>query len=47
MDAEINDMPGTLITNSAAIFRFQSDTTRKRFEPGHSLFTFPVVHSAP
>ena len=23
------------------------NTTRKRFEPGHNLFTFPVVHSAP
>ena len=23
------------------------NTTRKRFEPGHKLFTFPVVHSAP
>ena len=23
------------------------DTTRKRFEAGHNLFTFPVVHSAP
>ena len=22
-------------------------TTRKRFEPGHNPFTFPVVHSAP
>ena len=22
------------------------NTTRKRFEPGHNLFTFPVVHSA-
>ena len=45
MDAEINDLPGTLITNSGAIFRF--NTTRKWFEPGHNLFTFPVVHSAP
>ena len=23
------------------------NTTRKRFKPGHNLFTFPVVHSAP
>ena len=23
------------------------NATRKRFEPGHNLFTFPVVHSAP
>ena len=46
MDAEINDSPGTLITNSGAIF-IGFNTTRKRFEPGHNLFTFPVVHSAP
>ena len=26
MDAEINDSPGTLITKSAAIFRFQYNT---------------------
>ena len=26
MDAEINDSPGTLITNSGAIFRFQYNT---------------------
>ena len=45
MDAEINDSPGTLITISAAICSF--NTTRKRFESGHNLFTFPVVHSAP
>ena len=43
MDAEINDSRGTLITNSAAIFRFQYNTQT----PGHNLFTFPVVHSAP
>ena len=23
------------------------NTTRKRFESGHNLFTFPVVHSTP
>lgn len=22
------------------------NTTRKRFEPGHNLFTFPLVHPA-
>ena len=58
MDAEINDSPGTLITNSFFFFFFcyniffllqylGFNTTRKRFEPGHNLFTFPVVHSAP
>ena len=36
MAAENNDSPSTL--------RFT--TTRKRFETGHNLFTFPLVHSA-
>ena len=39
MDAEINDSPGTQYVGF--------NTTRKRFEPGHNLFTFPEVHSAP
>ena len=45
MDAEINDSPGTLITTLEQYLGF--NTTRKRFEPGHNLFTFSVVHSAP
>ena len=39
MDAEINDSPSTL--------QQYFTTTRKRFEPDHNLFTFPLVHSAP
>ena len=39
MDAEINDSPSTL----QRYLRFT--TTRKRFEPDHNLFTFPLVHS--
>ena len=48
MDAEIIDSPGKPITKSAAIFHeyLGFNTTRKRFEPGHNLFTFSVVHSA-
>ena len=41
MDAEINDLPLTL----QQYLGFT--TTRKRFEPYHDLFTFPLVHSAP
>ena len=41
MDAEINDSPLTL----QQYLGFT--TTRKRFEPCHNLFTFPLVHSAP
>ena len=41
MDAEINDSPSTL----QQYLRFT--TTRKRFEPDHNLFTFPLAHSAP
>ena len=40
-DAEINDSPSAL----QQYLRFT--TTRKRFEPDHNLFTFPVAHSAP
>ena len=40
MDAEINDSPSTL----QQYLGFT--TTRKRFEPDHNLFTFPLVHSA-
>ena len=40
MAAENNDSPSTL----QQYLRFT--TTRKRFEPGHNLFTFLVVHSA-
>ena len=41
MDAEINDLPSTLQ-------QYLGFTTRrKRFEPCHNLFTFPLVHSAP
>ena len=39
MDAEINDSPSTL----QQYLRFTS--VRKRFEPDHNLFTFPLVHS--
>ena len=39
MDAEINDSPSTL----QQYLRF--NTTRKRFEPDHNLFTFPLVHT--
>jgi len=42
MDADIDYMPGTLITNSAVF-----NTTCKRFEPGRNLIKFPVAHSAP
>ena len=41
MDAEINDSPSTL----QQYLRFT--TARKRFEPDHNLFSFPLVHSAP
>ena len=41
MYAEINDSPLTL----QQYLRFT--TTRKRFEPDHNLFTFPLVQSAP
>ena len=41
MDAEINDSPSTL----QQYLGFT--TTRKRFEPGHNLFTFLLVHSVP
>ena len=41
MAAENNDSPSTL----QQYLGFT--TTRKRFEPGHHLFTFPLVHSAP
>ena len=41
MDAEINDSPSTLQQY------LRSTTARKRFEPDHNLFTFPLVHSAP
>ena len=47
MDAEINDSPGTLIALGTLEQYLGFNTTRKRFEPGHNLFTFPVVHSAP
>ena len=40
MDAEINDSPSTLLQYLGCT------TTRKRFEPCHNLFTFPLVHSA-
>ena len=40
MDAEIKDSPSTL----QQYLRYT--TTRKRFEPDHNLFTFPLVHSA-
>ena len=42
MDAEINDSPSTTLQQYLGF-----NTTRKRFEPGHNLFTFPLVHSAP
>ena len=41
MAAENNDSPSTLEQYLGYT------TTRKRFEPGHNLFTFPLVHSAP
>ena len=41
MDAEINDLPSTLQQYLSCT------TTHKRFEPGHDLFTSPLVHSAP
>ena len=40
MDAEINDSPSTL----EQYLRFT--TARKRFEPDHNLFAFPLVHPA-
>ena len=40
MDTEINDSPSTL----QQYLGFT--TTRKRFEPCHNLFTFPLLHSA-
>ena len=39
MDVEINDSPSTL----QQYLGFT--TARKRFEPGYSLFTSPLVHS--
>ena len=41
MDAEINDSPSTLQQH------LRLTTIRKRFEPDHNLFTFPLVHSTP
>ena len=41
MDAEINDSLSTLQQY------LSFSTTRKRFEPCHNLFTFPLVYSAP
>ena len=41
MAAENNDLPSTL----QQCLGFT--TTRKWFEPGHIIFTFPLVHSAP
>ena len=41
MAAENNDSPSSLEQYLGYA------TTRKRFEPGHNLFTFPLVHSAP
>ena len=41
MDAEINASPSAL--QQYLLFT----KTRKRFEPDHNLFTFPLVHSAP
>ena len=41
MAVENNDSPSTL----RQYLGFT--TTRKRFEPGHNLFTFPLVHFAP
>ena len=41
MDAEVNDSPSTL----QQYLGFT--TARKRFEPDHNLFTFPLAHSAP
>ena len=41
MDAEIDDSPSTL----QQYLGFTE--IRKRFEPYHNLFTFPLVHSAP
>ena len=41
MAAENNDSPSTL----QQYLGFT--TTSERFEPGHNLFTFPLVHSAP
>ena len=40
MAAENNNSPSTLQQYLGYT------TTRKRFEPGHNLFTFPLVHSA-
>ena len=40
MDAEIN----VSRSNLQQYLRFT--TARKRFEPDHNLFTFPLVHSA-
>ena len=40
MAAENNDSPSTLEQYLGYT------TTRKRLEPGHNLFTFPLVHSA-
>ena len=42
MHAEINDSPSATLQQY-----FGFTTTRKRFEPCHNLFTFPLVHSAP
>ena len=44
MDAEINDSPKLSLRTLEQYVGF--NTTRKRFESGHNLFTFPVVHSA-
>ena len=41
MAAENNDSP-TILQQYLGF-----TTTRKRFEPGHNLFKFPLVHSAP
>ena len=40
MDSEINDSPSTPQPQYLGF-----TTTRKRFEPGHNLFRFPLVHS--
>ena len=41
MAAENNNSPSTLQQYLGLT------TTRKRFERGHNLFTFPLVHSVP
>ena len=42
MDAEINDSPASTLQQYLGF-----TTTRKRFEPDHNVFTFPLVHSDP